>query len=137
MRTLKTGKESLMVKMEQITPPQPPSKLEFLESLKQDSELYDYYNGNYDDNYDVIWDVYYHGITEKATLLAEYNFDPTLADLETSSDLLAWFEEFQSEKLQRSIFEEYFNGDWRLGQEVHKVVITQRLYQTSPNSTQA
>ena len=33
-------------------------------------------------------------------------------------------------------FEEYFNGDWRLGQEVHKLVITQRLYQTSPNSTQ-
>ena len=36
-----------------------------------------------------------------------------------------------------SYFLKYFNGDWRLGQEVHKFVITQRLYQISPNSTQA
>ena len=36
-----------------------------------------------------------------------------------------------------NIIEEYFYGDWRSGQEVHKVVITQRLYQISPNSTQA
>ena len=69
-------------------------------------------------------------------LLAEYGYEPTLADLETSPDLLEWFEEFQSGELRGSIFEEYFNGDWRSGQEVHKVVITQRLYQTSPNSTQ-
>ena len=73
-------------------------------------------------------------------LLAANGYEPTLADLESSPDLLKWFEEFQSEELRKrvslSIFEEYFNGDWRLGQEVHKVVITQRLYQTSPNSTQ-
>ena len=84
--------------MEPITPPQPPTKPEFLE----------YYS------------------------LYEYE----LADLESSPDLLEWFEEFQSEELRKNIFEEYFNGDWRSGQEVHKVVITQRLYQTSPNSTQ-
>ena len=35
------------------------------------------------------------------------------------------------------IIEEYFNGDWRKGKEIRNVVITQRLYQTSPNSTQA
>ena len=35
------------------------------------------------------------------------------------------------------IIEEYFNGDWRNGEEICKVVITQRLYQTSHNSTQA
>ena len=35
------------------------------------------------------------------------------------------------------VIEEYFDGDWRKGHEVHKLVITQRLYQTSPNSTQA
>ena len=68
--------------------------------------------------------------------LAEYGYQPTLSDLETSPDLLEWFEWFQSEELRKNIFEEYFNGDWRSGQEVHKVVITQRLYQTSPNSTQ-
>ena len=80
------------------------------------------------------------------TLLSEYDFEPTLADLETSPYLLQWFEEFQSGELS-VIYKEYyqrigtievsFDGDWRKGQEFHKVVITQRLYQTSPNSTQA
>ena len=70
--------------------------------------------------------------------LEEYysHYEYELADLESSPDLLEWFEEFQSEELRKNIFEEYFHGDWRSGQEVHKVVITQRLYQTSPNSTQ-
>ena len=107
-----------MVKIEPITPPQPPTKLEFLEYLKQE-----------------------YSASNDSALLAEYNYEPTLADLETSPDLLEWFEEFQSEELRRrvslSIFEEYFNGDWRSGQEIHKLVITQRLYQTSPNYTQA
>ena len=35
------------------------------------------------------------------------------------------------------IIEEFFAGDWRKGKEICNVVITQRLYQTSPNSTQA
>ena len=35
------------------------------------------------------------------------------------------------------VIEEYFNGNWRVGQEIHEVVITKRLYQTSPTSTQA
>jgi len=74
-------------------------------------------------------------------LLAEYNFEPTLADLESSPEFLKWFEDFQSFEIRKKVlsttFEEYFHGDWRSGQEVHKVVITQRLYQTSPNSTQA
>ena len=60
------------------------------------------------------------------------HYDYDLADLENSLDLLEWFELFQS----RNRFEEYFNDDWRSGQEVHKVVITQRIYQTSPDSTQ-
>ena len=34
------------------------------------------------------------------------------------------------------VIEENFVGDWRKGREIHKVVITQRLYQTSPTSTQ-
>ena len=94
-----------MVKMEPITPPQPPTKPEFLEYVEE----------------------YYSNIIQ---LFYE------LADLETDPFLLEWFEWFQSEELRKNIFEEYFNGDWRSGQEVHKVVITQRLYQTSPNSTQ-
>ena len=70
-------------------------------------------------------------------LLAEYGYEPTLADLDTSPYLLQWFEKFQSEKVRRILLlEEYFNGDWRSGREIYKVVITQRLYQTSPNSTQ-
>ena len=115
-----------MVKIEPITPPQPPTKLEFLEYLKQE------YSASNDAYY--INDSYYY--SNESALLAEYNYEPTLADLETSPDLLEWFEEFQSGELRRSIFEEYFNGDWRSGKEIHKVVITQRLYQTSPNSTQ-
>ena len=39
-------------------------------------------------------------------------------------------------KSTRDVIEDYFDGDWRSGKEVYKVVITQRLYQTSPNSTQ-
>ena len=35
------------------------------------------------------------------------------------------------------IFEEYFDGDWRKGQEISKIVITRRFYQISPSSTQA
>ena len=42
-----------------------------------------------------------------------------------------------SKRVKKSTFEESFNGNWRKGQEIHKVVITQRLYQTSSNSTQA
>ena len=35
------------------------------------------------------------------------------------------------------VIEEYFPGDWRSGQEIRKIVITQRFYQIAPNSTQA
>ena len=35
------------------------------------------------------------------------------------------------------VIEEHFNGNWRLGEEISKVVVTQRFHQTSPNSTQA
>ena len=66
---------------------------------------------------------------------SEYDYEPTLADLETFPYSLQCFEEFQRKEL--GIFLEYFNGDWRLGQEVYKIVITQRLYQISSNSTQA
>ena len=40
-------------------------------------------------------------------------------------------------KSKLDIIEEHFNGDWRVGEEISKVVVTQRFYQTSPNSTQA
>ena len=46
-------------------------------------------------------------------------------------------EKFQSNELPKSIFEEFFSGDWRKGQEISKIVITQRFYQISPSSTQA
>ena len=46
-------------------------------------------------------------------------------------------EKFQSKELSKSIFEEFFSGDWRKGQEISKIVITQRFYQISPSSTQA
>ena len=43
---------------------------------------------------------------------------------------------FEKTKITPDIIEEYFNGDWREGQEIRKVVITQRFYQTSPYSLQ-
>ena len=44
-------------------------------------------------------------------------FDPPLYDWITS-------------KSTPDVIEEYFDGDWRIGQDIQKVVITQRLYQT-------
>ena len=41
------------------------------------------------------------------------------------------------EYLSKSIFKEYFNGDWRKGHEFHKIRITHRLYQISSTATQA
>ena len=43
----------------------------------------------------------------------------------------------ESSKSTLDVIEEYFYGDWRKGKEIQKVVITQRLYQISSNSTQA
>ena len=43
----------------------------------------------------------------------------------------------QESKNTLDVIEKNVFGNWREGQEIHKVVITQRLYQTSPNSTQA
>ena len=40
-------------------------------------------------------------------------------------------------KSRLGVIEEYFRGDWRSGQAISKIVITQRLYQISTNSTQA
>ena len=51
-------------------------------------------------------------------------FDPPQSSLESSKSTL-------------DVIEEYFYGDWRKGKEIQKVVITQRLYQISSNSTQA
>ena len=101
----------LMVRME---PQQLSTKLEFLEYLEQFFPL----------SYP-IYDSYGYE-----------SYEPTLADLEASPYLLEWYRRFQSEELRKITFEEDFNGDWRSGQEVQKVVITHRLYQTSPNSTQ-
>ena len=42
-----------------------------------------------------------------------------------------------SSKSKLGVIEEYFHGDWRLGQDISKVVITQRFYQVSSNATQA
>ena len=43
----------------------------------------------------------------------------------------------ESSKSTLDVIEEYFYGDWRKRQEFQKVVITQRLYQLSSNSSQA
>ena len=35
------------------------------------------------------------------------------------------------------IIDKYFDGDWRRGKEIHRVTITNRLYQISPGETKA
>ena len=105
-----------------------------------DQYVFCLYGNVYGSNNTGMWydiDFCFESILAGLTLLAEYNYEPTLADLETDPYLLEWFERFQSEEFRKKNFKEYFNDDWRSGQEVHKVVITQRFYQTSPNSTQA
>ena len=44
---------------------------------------------------------------------------------------------WSTSKSTQDVIEEYFFGDWRKGQDIRKVVITRRFYQTSPNTTQA
>ena len=47
-----------------------------------------------------------------------------------------WRGQFESMS-KLDVIQEYFHGDWRSGQEISKIVITQRFYQISPYSTQA
>ena len=35
------------------------------------------------------------------------------------------------------IIDKYFDGDWRRGKEIQRVIITNRLYQISPDQTKA
>ena len=73
----------------------------------------------------------------------EYGFEETdFGDIPSDirSSLSDEFNRFWSEKesmILRSYIEENFDGDWRMGKEICKVVLTQKFYQTSPNSTQA
>ena len=110
--------------------PQPPTKLEFLEYLKQ------YLNEN------GRWPFWLLVAVNHCGYRCNYGDEipystPTLADFETFPYLLLMFKKFQSEELRKNIFHEYFIDDWRSGQEIRKVIITQRFYQVSPNSTQA
>ena len=68
-----------------------------------------------------------------------------LPDDATLLDFFEYFEWYKLRELSEAqharivegyVIEEKFVGDWRKGREIHKVVITQRLYQTSPTSTQ-
>ena len=46
-------------------------------------------------------------------------------------------ESWPQSKSSLDVIEEYFYDEWLEGAVIQKVVITQRLYQTSPTSTQA
>ena len=107
----------------EVEPPQTPNvtKFEFFEYLVKDYGLE--LGGDSIDNV-------YDRLMNDENMYASYELI-----------FLEWFELFKLQEMYSnatfSIIEEYFNGDWRKGHEVRKVVITQRLYQTSPNSTQA
>ena len=103
-----------MIKIEPREPlelPQP-TKFEFLEFLHQTY----WYNYGYQTSLDYLYDYYYDFL----------------------GDNLEWFQSKKvNDYLSKSIFEEYFNGDWRKGNKFHKIVITHRLYQISSTATQA
>ena len=104
-----------MIKIEPLElPTKQPTKLEFLEFIDQTYNWYNYAMENA--SIDYLYDLYYDYL----------------------DDNLEWFQSKKvSDYLSKSIFEEYFNGDWRKGHEFHKIVITYRLYQISSTATQA
>ena len=125
-----------MVKIEQFPSPQPAKNNEYLEFLKNCVYEYEKYNETLVNKEFHYLDEYYpYGYSYAYYPTLEFDYEQTLADLKTSPYFLRCFEEFQWKKL--GIFVEHFNGDWRSGQEIHKIVITQRLYQTSNYSKQA
>ena len=102
------------LKAPEVPPTEPPTKFEFLEFLDQTYDWYNYAMENA--SIDYLYDLYYDYL----------------------DDNLEWFQSKKvNDYLSKSIFEEYFNGDWRKGHEFQKIVITHRLYQISPTATQA
>ena len=110
----KKGKEKLVVKVEPTEPLQPPTIEEFMEGVLK-------YPGSFQ--------TMYH-LPDDAQLI----------------EFFEYFEWYKSRELSRAekerivqgyVIMENFVADWRKGQEIHKVVITQRLYQISSTSTQA
>ena len=103
------GKEQLLIKIEPPVQAQPDTNFGFLDWLENKYRL-----------------------TEEE--LEKYQEEQML-------QFLSWFEWFKMREMYSNatfdIYAEYFNGDWRKGQEIHKVVITKRLYQISPDLTQA
>ena len=113
------GKEQLLIKIEPPVQALPPTKFEI------EIEFLEYLN-----------DTYWSHLTEEE--LEEYH---SLYKEENPLEYLSFFEWFKMREMYSNatfdLFAEYFNGDWRKGQEIHKVVITKRLYQISPDLTQA
>ena len=61
----------------------------------------------------------------------------SMSDKEPFEAFNADFEPQLLSKSTQDLIEEYFHDEWQRGKEIRKVIITQRLYQTSPNSVQA
>ena len=111
-----------MVRIEPLLPLQNyyelPTKFEFLEYLH-----------GYEDPFG--------GTRWSENISIDYLYD-NLDQNESLNDFLnEKLEGFQAKVVLENIFQEYFNDNWRYGQPIRKVVISQRLYQISPNSTQA
>ena len=99
-----------MIKIQPLDTPEPPTKMDFFEYLyEQYAHYLNFDNPSMDYIYDYL-DPYFGG-------------------------LVAWYQ--RKEMRSFGVVEEYFNDNWRKGQAIHKIVITQRFYQVSPNSTQA
>ena len=144
----------MLIKIGPVQPPTPSTEFEFED---QETDYFEYlvqqagYLEQQAEYFEYLYQNYGWSETEEGVNVTSAVFD--LSDLLDSFidfigidglDGIDGFEPFkrsQSPELSKSFlmegFEEYFNGDWREGQGIRKVILTQSLYQISPHSTQA
>ena len=139
----------MLIKIEPVQTPTPSTEFEFEDQetdyfeylvqqagyLEQQAEYFEYLYQNYG------WSETEEGVNVTSDLL---DLVDSFIDLIDGLDGIDGFEPLkrsQSPESSKSFlmeeFEEYFNGDWREGQGIRKVILTQSLYQISPHSTQA
>ena len=134
----------MLIKIEPVQTPTPSTEFEFedqetdfFEYLEQQTEYFEYLYQNYG------WSETEEGVNVTSDLLDLVDSFIDLIGID-GLDGIDGFEPLkrsQSPELSKSFlmegFEEYFNGDWREGQGIRKIILTQSLYQISPHSTQA
>ena len=155
---LNHAQEKLLVKIEPSEPPQPPTLEEYIRYSYQNFgpppinysllEFLDEFAWYQEQWYQELNHAQEKLLVKREPTLEEYiryfyqNFGPPPVNylLFEFLDGFAWYQEQWYRELNHKqvyFFEHYLIGDWRKGKEMHKVVITQRFYQTVEGSTKA